>query len=63
MAKNFKKEFQFPGYIFVDPHKQLYKALGCKRGAKRCFSRKTFTAARQAYSQGFKQGPVQGDSL
>jgi len=63
MAKNFKTEFQFPGSLYVDQKKAVYDALGCNRGLKYALSMKALKAAKQGFSEGFRQGSTQGDAL
>lgn len=62
-AKSFSKEVKFPGNIYLDQKRTLYKALSCKRGVKYSMSMKTLAIARKAYEEGFRQGPTNGDLL
>ena len=62
-ARNFIKEFKFPGRIYLDQKRTLYKVLSCKRGVKYSLSRKTLSVTRKAFEEGYKQGPNQGDML
>lgn len=34
MAKNFKSEFNFPGKLYVDQLRKIYKLLNLRRGMK-----------------------------
>jgi len=63
MAKNFVEEFQFPGKLFVDRKREVYKNLGCNRGLKYVLSPKALAAIKAAHSAGFEQGKTQGDTL
>jgi hypothetical protein len=35
MAKNFKSEFNFPGRLYVDQARKIYKLLNLRRGTHR----------------------------
>jgi len=63
MAKSFKGDFNFTGDIYVDQKKEVYKALGCNRGALYCLNMKALKAIKSTSSEGFSQGKTQGDSL
>jgi len=63
MAKTFQKEFNFPGEIFVDQKREIYKALGCNRGATYVLNTKALKAIKNTFSEGYSQGKTQGDSL
>jgi len=63
MAKNFHEEFHFPGTLYVDRKRLVYKSLGCNRGIKYTLAPKTLKAAKKALSEGFSQGGTQGDAL
>jgi len=63
MAKSFKEEFNFPGTIYVDQKREIYKALGCNRGLKYAINGKALKAIQRAMSEGFSQGKTAGDSL
>jgi len=63
MAKSFQEEYHFPGTLFVDRKRLIYKALGCNRGVKYALAPKTLLAAKKALSEGFSQGATQGDAL
>lgn len=49
--------------MYTDQKKTIYKVLCCKSGAKYSMSMKTLQTAKQAYSNGFRQGPTEGDML
>jgi len=48
--------FRFPGHVFVDQKKLLYKVLGCKKGISKCFSSATLKQSKIAYKEGYRQG-------
>lgn len=57
-AKLFKKEFDFPGKIFLDQQRQLYRALNCKRGVKYHVSLKALTETKNAIGEGYAPSPL-----
>eukprot|EP01119_Soliformovum_irregulare_P024161 TRINITY_DN8597_c0_g1_i1.p1 TRINITY_DN8597_c0_g1~~TRINITY_DN8597_c0_g1_i1.p1 ORF type:complete len:784 (-),score=205.48 TRINITY_DN8597_c0_g1_i1:411-2762(-) len=61
MAKSFAKEFNFPGKIYLDSGRAVYKALSCRRGVKLSLNKKTYNAGKKAMSNGLKQGDTTGD--
>jgi len=63
MAKDFAKQFNFPGELYVDQQRQIYEALDCKRGLKYAVNLKVLKKAKEAMAQGFTQGKTEGDSL
>jgi len=63
MAKNFQKEFDFPGSIFVDENKTIYKALGTKRGLQYVLSPLSLQPIAAAFAEGYTQSNFLGDSL
>lgn len=63
MAKNFQEEFSFPGALYVDRKRQVYKSLGCNRGVKYALSPKSIKAIKNAMNEGFSQGGMEGDAL
>lgn len=63
MARAFVKEQNFTGRLYTDQQRVIYKALCCKRGAKYSLSMKTISAAKEAYAEGYRQGPTAGDTL
>jgi len=63
MASSFRREFNFPGDIYVDAKREVYKALGCNRGLKYVLSMQTLAKIKEAQQLGFKQGATQSDVL
>eukprot|EP01119_Soliformovum_irregulare_P009264 TRINITY_DN224_c0_g2_i1.p1 TRINITY_DN224_c0_g2~~TRINITY_DN224_c0_g2_i1.p1 ORF type:complete len:916 (+),score=295.60 TRINITY_DN224_c0_g2_i1:118-2865(+) len=63
MAKSFAKEFNFPGKIYLDTQRVLYKQLNCKRGLKLSMNKRTAAAIKAAYKNGLRQGEKSGDYL
>jgi len=63
MAKDFVKEFGFPGDLYVDQKRLVYEAFNCKRGLKYALNMRVLKAAKDAMSQGFSQGRTEGDGL
>jgi len=63
MAKSFQEEFSFPGDIYVDKKREIYKALGCNRGLKYALNKKALKAIKDTMSEGYSQGKTAGDTL
>jgi len=64
MANSFQKEASFPGELYCDKERNVYKALGCNRGLKYIISSKALDARVKANARGFTNvGGVQGDAL
>jgi len=63
MAKDFAKQFNFPGELYVDQRRLIYDAFKCKRGLKYAINFKVLKKAKEAMSQGFSQGKTEGDGL
>jgi len=63
MAKGFQSEFNFPGDIYVDQKREIYKALGCNRGLKYVLNPKVLKAAKATLNEGYTQGKTEGDAL
>jgi len=63
MAKGFQSEFSFPGDIYVDQKREIYKALGCNRGLKYVLNTKVLKAVKSTMNEGYSQGKTEGDSL
>mmetsp|Transcript_26777 Transcript_26777/g.37695 ORF Transcript_26777/g.37695 Transcript_26777/m.37695 type:complete len:675 (+) Transcript_26777:3-2027(+) len=64
MAKSFAKEFNFPGQIFTDQKREVYKALSLRRGLRYALlNSKTIAVAKKASKEGYSQGPTTGDVL
>jgi peroxiredoxin len=63
MAKTFQEDFDFPGDLYVDQKREVFKALHCKRGLRYVLSPKAMLKMKEAISQGILQGRTQGDGL
>jgi hypothetical protein len=64
MAREFLKEYPFPGRIFVDPEKKLYEAMHCKHGVKYALSEDVLRYTRAACERAaHRQSGIQGDPL
>ncbi len=64
MAKEFLKEYTFPGRVFVDPEKKLYEAMHCKHGLKYALSEEVLRYTREACERAaHRQNGIQGDPL
>jgi len=64
MANSFQKEVSFPGDLYCDKERNIYKALGCSRGLKYIINSKALEMRLQAHARGFKNiGGTQGDAL
>jgi len=63
MAKAFQEEFHFPGKLFTDPKREVYKALGCNRGLRYFLSGNAVAAYKKAGEQGYTGGGIAGDAL
>eukprot|EP01117_Protostelium_nocturnum_P009383 TRINITY_DN334_c1_g1_i2.p1 TRINITY_DN334_c1_g1~~TRINITY_DN334_c1_g1_i2.p1 ORF type:complete len:713 (-),score=252.39 TRINITY_DN334_c1_g1_i2:137-2275(-) len=55
MAKDFAKNFDFPGNLFVDTKKQVHSTFKCKRGTKYVLSKEAREKSRSATLNGFDQ--------
>ena len=60
MAKEFKKQYDFIGRMYVDQRRAIYKMLSCKRGVGYLLHPQAILAIREAAKE-FSQGAVQGD--
>lgn len=60
IAKVFSKESNFPGTIFCDQKRNLYKAFNCKYGTKFLLNQKGLEAASNAAKEGFYSTPFPG---
>jgi len=63
MAKDFAKQFSFPGDLYVDQQRLVYEAFNCKRGLKYVINTKVLKSAKKAMDEGFSQGKTEGDTL
>jgi hypothetical protein len=63
MAKNFKSEFNFPGKLYVDQLRKIYKLLNLRRDFKSALGLRSLAAAANAIKKGYRQGQTQGDLL
>lgn len=64
MAREFLKQYSFPGQVFVDINKKIYDKMHCKYGVKYAFSEYVLNNIRMACKKGaHKPGGVQGDPL
>jgi len=64
MANSFQTEVSFPGDLYCDKDRNVYKALGCNRGLKYIISSTSLEARVKANARGFKNvGGIQGDAL
>jgi hypothetical protein len=63
MAKTLRNELKFPGRIYCDQQRQVYKCLNTRRGLKYLLSRRAQRAYRAAWNAGFYEREPQGDIL
>jgi len=63
MAKPFVETEEFPGQLYVDQQRGVYKALDCKRGIGGVIGIKAMVEYKKALSEGYTQGSTQGDGL
>ncbi len=60
-AREFRKEFEIPFPLFVDPSLDAYRAGQFRRGVVRLLGPTVFTNGFRAFRRGFRQGQVKGD--
>lgn len=62
-SAKFKKDSGFPGHIYTDKNRVLYKMFGCRRGLKYCLSLKALNFYKKAVSFGSKSSVSDGDMI
>jgi peroxiredoxin len=60
-ARDFRKEFDLPFPLYVDPGLRGYRAGQLRRGVARNLGLTVLAKGFQAYRRGFRQGRVEGD--
>jgi len=63
MANSFKTEVNFPGDLYCDKERNVYKALGCNRGLKYIISSSALDSFKTAKQDGYTGKGIQGDAL